>query len=150
MFESVCNQIYCNEGEKVQLKCTVCSEVIYVEWLFENEMKIFQNENTIIESEGKHHCLTFQKANLSNDGEYIMVAGNIQKRIHVTVKGKEIISYYHTISALTARFTTDKISTQLMICNGLIHVVNIFYHFSVQVKMGNVDKVLQEKSKTKY
>ncbi|CAG2216048.1 OBSL1 [Mytilus edulis] len=79
------NPILCIEGEKLQLKCSVYSDDIDVEWL-KDEKKIEQNDNTLIENKGRYHCMTVQHAKLSDAGQYIIVAENVQKYITVTVQ----------------------------------------------------------------
>lgn len=93
MLFSDLNPRLCIEGEKLQLKCSVYSNDIDVEWL-KDEKKIEQNDNTLIESEGRYHCMTVQHAKLSDAGQYIMVAENVQKHIPVTVQGNILIEAF--------------------------------------------------------
>ncbi|CAC5404652.1 unnamed protein product [Mytilus coruscus] len=85
MFTSEFNPINCIEGEKLQLKCSVYSEDIHVEW-FKDHKKMEQNENISIGNDGMHHCMIFQHAKLSDAGQYFMVAGNVRKQLTVTIK----------------------------------------------------------------
>ncbi|CAG2185930.1 unnamed protein product [Mytilus edulis] len=85
MFTSEYKPIKCVEGETLQLKCSVYSEDINVEWS-KDDAKIKQNENISIEIDGKDHCLTIQQAKLSDAGQYMMAAGNVRKHVTVTVE----------------------------------------------------------------
>ncbi|XP_052090203.1 uncharacterized protein LOC127726788 [Mytilus californianus] len=85
MFTSQFNPIKCIEGEKLQLKCSVYSEDVFVEWS-KGDVRINEYENILIESDGMHHCMTIQQAKLSDAGQYIIVAGNVRKQVTVNVQ----------------------------------------------------------------
>lgn len=87
MFTSDFNQINCIVGGKLQLKCSVYLENINVEW-FKNDKKVSENENISIKNDGKDHFMSVQQAEMMDAGQYIVIAGNVQKQITVTVKGK--------------------------------------------------------------
>lgn len=86
MFTSELNPIKCIEGETLQLKCSVYSEDVLLEW-FKGDVRINENENLLIESYGMHHCMTIQPAKLSDDGQYNIVARNVRKQVTVNVQG---------------------------------------------------------------
>lgn len=86
MFTSEFNPIKCIEGEMLQLKCSVYSDDINVEW-FKDDAKIKQNESISIEIDGKDHFMKVKNAKLSDAGQYVMVAGNVQKQLTVTIEG---------------------------------------------------------------
>ncbi|CAC5379158.1 TTN [Mytilus coruscus] len=91
MFTSEFNPLYCIEGETLCLKCSVYSEDIDVEWFKKNpEMfkkeKINENENISIDTDGKDHAIIIKNAKLTDSGYYIIIAGNVQKQLKVTVK----------------------------------------------------------------
>ncbi|VDI69307.1 Hypothetical predicted protein [Mytilus galloprovincialis] len=85
MFTSEFNHIKCIEGEMLQLNCSVYSEDIIVEWS-KDDAKIKQNKNISIEIDGKNHYMTVKNAQLSDAGQYVMVAGNVRKQRTVTVE----------------------------------------------------------------
>lgn len=92
MFTSSFEHIYCIEGEKLQLKCSVYSASIAVEWYKDNanqykQHKIERNKNISIDHKGKDHVLTIQNAKKTDSGKYIIIAGNVRKELPVIVKG---------------------------------------------------------------
>lgn len=86
MFTSKFESIYCIEGEKLHLKCSVYSEEIDVQWL-KNGIEIKENENVSITSAGTDHLVTFKYAKVSDIGRYTVVARNVPKHLTVTVQG---------------------------------------------------------------
>lgn len=88
MFTSEFNEMICIVGEKLKLKCSVYFENINVEW-FKNDTKIVQNEKISIKSDGKDHFMSVQQADMMDAGQYIVIAGNVQKQITVTIKGND-------------------------------------------------------------
>lgn len=90
MFTSSFEHIYCIEGEKLQLKCSVYSASIEVEWFKDHvnkQHKIERNTNISIDHDGKDHVLTFRNAKITDSGKYIIIAGNVRKELPVIVKG---------------------------------------------------------------
>ncbi|CAC5372593.1 TTN [Mytilus coruscus] len=91
MFTSSFEQIYCIEGEQLQLKCSVYSASTEVEWFKDNanqykQDKIERNKNISIDHNGKDHVLTIQNAKITDSGKYIIIAGNVRKQLPVIVK----------------------------------------------------------------
>ncbi|CAC5399888.1 MYBPC1 [Mytilus coruscus] len=91
MFTSSFEQIYCIEGEKLLLKCSVYSDSIDVKWFKDNlkqykHEKIERNKNISIDSDGKDHVMTIQNAKVTDSGQYIIIAGNVRKQLSVTVE----------------------------------------------------------------
>ncbi|CAG2213571.1 unnamed protein product [Mytilus edulis] len=92
MFTSSFDQIYCIEGEELQLKCSVYSASIQVDWFKDNSNrkkadKIERNESISIDHNGKDHVLTIQNTKITDSGQYIVIAGNVRKQFPVTVNG---------------------------------------------------------------
>ncbi|VDI72010.1 Hypothetical predicted protein [Mytilus galloprovincialis] len=90
MFTSSFDQIYCIEGEELQLKCSVYSASIQVDWFKDNSNrkkadKIERNESISIDHNGKDHVLTIQNTKITDSGQYIVIAGNVRKQFPVTV-----------------------------------------------------------------
>ncbi|VDH93208.1 Hypothetical predicted protein [Mytilus galloprovincialis] len=85
MYTSEFRPMKCIEGETLQLKCSVYSEDINIEW-YKDDTKVKQNKNISIEIDGKDHCMTIQQAKLSDAGQYMVSAGNVEKQVTVTVE----------------------------------------------------------------
>lgn len=86
MFTSTFDPICCDEGDDLELKCTVYSEKVRVKW-FKSEIEIKESQNILIQWTENNHFITFKHAKVSDSGQYWIVAGNVQKQLTVNVKG---------------------------------------------------------------
>ncbi|CAG2236637.1 TTN [Mytilus edulis] len=108
MFTSEFNTIKCIEGEILQFKCSVYSEDINVE-LSKVDAKDKQIGNISMQVDGKDHCMTIQQAQLSDAGQYMMSAGNVQKPVTVTVEAM-FTSEFNTIKCIEGEILQFKCS----------------------------------------
>lgn len=108
MFTSSFEQMYCIEGEMLQLTCSVYSESVDVEWFKDDSNpskndKIESNEHISLNRYGKDHVLTIKNAKMRDAGLYIIIAGNVRKLLSVTVEGnllkRETQDYYYPLLA---------------------------------------------------
>lgn len=86
------SNVECIKGEGATLTCKVRFENLPVNWVKDGK-EIKSNENYTMSNQGTEHNLIIKKVKPDDIGEYCVQVGKFSRKLHLKIKGIDIIKH---------------------------------------------------------